>query len=345
MAVLEETEAVVGRGRWLRRLGGLAVLFLVGCMFLDNRLAQDLGPAFSHQRHVSELALNCVVCHKDIDGLDRPSLPPQDLCMLCHGRLDSEKPPERRADVFFTDGVHQPLNALSLGSEVAFSHKAHLGRVGDCATCHTGISASERLGPSDQIGMARCVSCHTESGVADDCSVCHTAIDADWQPPSHGRLWEQAHGSVSRSGSCELTDECSLCHTESSCVTCHLSEKPSSHTNFFRLRSHAFEASIDRTGCMACHRDDSCMQCHESTRPLSHKGMFGNARNTHCLGCHLPLRNEGCFVCHKSTPSHLDATPMPSDHSPAFNCRQCHGAGAPLPHVDDGSACTACHLP
>jgi hypothetical protein len=28
---------------------------------------------------------------------------------------------------------------------------------------------------------------------------------------------------------------------------------------------------------------------------------------------------------------------------PSMNCRLCHGAGVPLPHVDNGSDCNSCH--
>jgi hypothetical protein len=71
--------------------------------------------------------------------------------------------------------------------------------------------------------------------------------------------------------------------------------------------------------------------------------MFGSPQNTHCLSCHLPLQGEGCFTCHKGTPSHQTAAPMPANHLPSMNCRQCHGLTAPLPHPDNGSLCTACH--
>jgi hypothetical protein len=79
---------------------------------------------------------------------------------------------------------------------------------------------------------------------------------------------------------------------------------------------------------------------------LSHTGNWGSPRNNHCLGCHEPLRNEGCVACHSSTPSHALANPKPPDHNAAMNCRQCHipgGVQPPMPHVDNGDNCNACH--
>ncbi len=345
MAILNKTPGRPWRLRATRDLCVLGALLAAGCMLVELAVEPDPGPSFSHRQHVTELEMNCVACHKDLDGQDRPSLPSEALCQLCHRRIDSEKPEPERASVFFVDGVHQPLNVLSVDPEVRFSHKAHLDVVGSCTSCHEGIRESERLGPGDQIAMADCIDCHQRVAAPEGCAVCHTQVDEQWQPENHERLWDKLHGSVARNPSEVLTERCSMCHTESTCVTCHQSEQPDSHTNFWRLKSHGFEAQADRASCQTCHREDSCASCHESTRPLSHKGMFGQTRNTHCFGCHQPLRNESCAVCHKSTPSHFMATPLPSDHSPSLNCRQCHGAGAPLPHVDDGSSCTSCHLP
>jgi len=344
MAVLDTQTNPPRRRRWGRRLALLVLLFFVSCMILDTTLNQEDGVAFSHQFHVGDQGISCLVCHKSTEDQDRPGLPPQDLCMICHKNVDKGKQPDRTALAFFIDGVHQPMNVLTLDEEIIFSHKGHLDWVGDCNACHTNIENSERLGPDDQILMDSCVDCHADRQAPNDCQTCHTEIDTNWQPPNHINLWPELHGDVSRNPQC-MTDQCSLCHTESSCTSCHLSEKPASHTNVFRLKGHGIAASMDRQNCQTCHQDDSCTQCHEATQPMSHKGMFGQTRNTHCMSCHEPLRNESCYVCHKGTPSHADATPLPSNHSPAFNCRQCHGAGAPLPHVDNGSACTACHLP
>ena len=79
-------------------------------------------------------------------------------------------------------------------------------------------------------------------------------------------------------------------------------------------------------------------------RPDSHGGNWGGTQSVHCLTCHFPLSGESCAVCHKGTPSHLEAAPKPDWHTPAMNCRQCHGVGQPLPHVDKGDDCNACHL-
>jgi hypothetical protein len=58
----------------------------------------------------------------------------------------------------------------------------------------------------------------------------------------------------------------------------------------------------------------------------------------------VPLQGDSCFVCHKGTPSHLMAAPKPPNHSPAMDCRSCHGLSEPLPHFDNGDDCNTCHF-
>jgi hypothetical protein len=63
----------------------------------------------------------------------------------------------------------------------------------------------------------------------------------------------------------------------------------------------------------------------------------------HCLTCHEQLSESACSVCHKGTPDHRLAAPKPANHTAGLNCRQCHGHGQPLPHVDNGTDCNSCH--
>ena len=84
--------------------------------------------------------------------------------------------------------------------------------------------------------------------------------------------------------------------------------------------------------------------CHSQTPPVNHVGQWGGRRSLHCGSCHLPgLREEGCYLCHKGAPSHKSATPLPPDHLPGMDCRQCHGVSIRLPHFDNSDACSACH--
>lgn len=348
--------AVLARPR--NALGIVAALTLIGCsagaLFGPE---EDDSPAFPHGVHVDEQGLDCTLCHVTEEGALLPTRPSPELCALCHDSLDEEKPPEKRAAAFFVPAPPEPGAApdaeptlvlrpgsARLSSEVVFDHTAHAAALGeDCLSCHEGFDQSERVIRGPGPTMASCVDCHEERGRQDSCNVCHTTIDRSWAPPGHAHDWLRLHGEASRDPHPPASSDCALCHSQSSCTSCHQSTPPANHDEHFRLRGHGILADLSRETCLTCHRSDSCIACHQTTRPLSHHGAFGSPVNTHCTGCHFPLGGEGCATCHKSAPSHALAAPQPPGHVPGANCRLCHGAGAPLPHPDDGSHCAGCH--
>jgi hypothetical protein len=300
--------------------------------------------AFPHAVHAEE-GLECSDCHTKVEDSDDPGFPAKAQCLLCHEDLDEEKPPEKTIEALFEGNAYRKTGRTRLSDEVVFSHQSHANGAYDCSRCHTGIEESSWVGALPRVEMDDCTACHAEAGAPSECATCHSEIGTDWMPPNHAEVWEQRHGQVFRAGSSALSDDCSLCHQESRCVQCHLEVPPQSHDNFFRLRGHGLAAQMDRASCATCHRSDSCQRCHEEVLPTSHRGQFGGTVSNHCLGCHFPLQANGCITCHKATPSHLQATPLPSDpaHSPGLNCRQCHGVTVALPHVDKGDDCIACH--
>jgi hypothetical protein len=284
-----------------------------------------------------------VSCHEGFAVSDDPGMPSPDTCQVCHEDTDAEKPVERRVASLFDGDKFKATHASHLDDEVHFSHKLHAKDPKSCASCHIDIDKNEAIDADIAVPMSRCTECHAERKVAAECSTCHERIRADWPPPSHARDWTRLHGRCVRSGSTATADTCELCHTEQKCVQCHKDEAPQSHSAFFRLRGHGMLAQMDRASCAVCHTPDTCASCHADVLPLSHTGMWGSPHDSHCISCHFPLQSEGCVVCHKSTPSHSLGTPKPDWHTPAMNCRQCHGVSAPLPHMDNGSDCNACH--
>jgi hypothetical protein len=345
--------ALLNRGRlrpstWIPLV--LMAISAGGCMLFSGHGAGDPPLAFNHAVHVKE-GLECTDCHAGAADSDQPGMPGAAQCQLCHANLDKDKPPEKRVASLFTDGNFRALHATKLSSEVIFSHSAHVGRGTECASCHKGIETSTRIQPEMHIGMDACNACHaaktsekpTAQAAGQDCATCHREIRKDVKPATHEHTWIKMHGQTVRGGGGALADRCSLCHTESTCTTCHTSQAPQNHDNFWRIRGHGIAAEVDRVNCMACHRPDSCERCHADTLPLSHAGTWGAPMDTHCLSCHFPLQGETCVVCHKGMPSHQTAAPMPPWHNPGMNCRQCHGVTQPLPHVDNGSTCTTCH--
>jgi hypothetical protein len=332
-----------------RRNAGLAAasgaLLLAGCYFVDRLGSdEDEGPRFSHRIHVEDQGLDCSDCHVGAEDSDEPGMPVAMQCALCHVDLDAEKPPEEQVASRFVDGEYVARSASALADEVIFSHLTHVDAGAECSTCHGAIETTDSIRAADvALSMSECMDCHANLGVSQDCATCHREIRADRAPPSHELMWLKVHGDVARAHAGGTSEDCTLCHTENSCSECHLTEMPPSHTNYWRRRGHGQIAAFDRDDCSTCHQPDACNRCHEQTLPVSHRGTWGGTRSTHCFSCHFPLRAEGCFTCHKDANSHQLATPLPANHFPGMDCRQCHGLTAPLPHVDNGTDCEACH--
>jgi hypothetical protein len=339
-----------GSARWGGRRGanlalaGAIVAAVTGCVVLQALGLRDKPLGFSHALHAKEGAA-CEECHvADANGR-RLGLPVQAQCALCHAGIDEGKPPERRVDTLFVDGQYKAAAFTHLDDEVRFSHATHLDAGASCEQCHKGIEQNEQVDASLAVGMQACMDCHAAAGLDPSCSTCHTVLDKNARPQNHDQLWRQMHGKAVRGGLEGPANDCAMCHTEQSCNRCHADEKPASHNVFWRQRTHGFVAAMDRESCATCHKEDSCSSCHADTKPQSHIGLWGSTMDTHCLSCHVPLKAESCFVCHKSTPSHLDAPAKPDvpPHSPAMDCRSCHGVSVPLLHVDNGDDCNSCH--
>jgi hypothetical protein len=322
----------------------LALAGLAGCAILE-RVWGPRELVFSHRLHVQEQEIDCFSCHEHAGVSDDPGMPAAGACDLCHADLDLEKEPERHAARLFEGEDFRAAHASRLPQEAIFSHARHVAAVEDCGVCHHGIADNERIDGRIGVDMDGCVACHESYGRREGCAACHAEIDESWTPASHDANWLRSHGRRCRRGDTgEAADRCSLCHAEATCAECHRLMPPDDHTNFWRRRGHGITARMDRARCSACHESDSCERCHAETVPSNHRGMWGGTKSLHCLTCHMPLAEEGCSACHASAPSHALAPPKPDWHDPAMNCRQCHGAGQSLSHVDDGGDCNVCHL-
>jgi len=328
-------------------IGGVLLILVSGCVLIESLDLRAPGEteerSFSHRLH-AEIGMTCDECHTSDD---EPIWPDAELCQFCHEDIDYDKPEDQRAAALFDSGplAGEELPAL-YSDEIIFDHASHVNRGVSCEDCHGDVEHSDSVdGTGRWLSMDACMNCHEVRAEPHQnaCSVCHAEIRMDVAPGSHHQQWMRMHGQVVRGGSEMRVDDCSMCHTQATCVTCHQDEPPANHNSVFRLRTHGVIAAIDRENCTVCHKADSCTACHEEVLPMNHRGMFGSPKDTHCYGCHFPLKDNGCFVCHKGTPSHNQADPLPPDHSPAFDCRQCHGVDVPLKHVDGGQDCLICH--
>jgi nitrate reductase gamma subunit len=149
----------------------LTVLFLVGA-FQRVGVSQGYEPAqpiaFSHRIHAGDYRIACQYCHFAAEKSRHAGIPPESVCMNCHGKLkvtsaEMEKLKEavsQRRPIRWAR-IHQ------LPDFVFFSHSQHVrgGRVA-CQRCHGPVETMERVRQEEPLVMGWCLDCHRREGVA-----------------------------------------------------------------------------------------------------------------------------------------------------------------------------------
>jgi nitrate reductase gamma subunit len=149
----------------------LTVLFLVGA-FQRVGVSQGYEPAqpiaFSHRIHAGDYHIACQYCHFAAEKSRHAGIPPESVCMNCHGKLkvtsaEMEKLKEavsQRRPIRWAR-IHQ------LPDFVFFSHSQHVrgGRVA-CQRCHGPVETMERVRQEEPLVMGWCLDCHRREGVA-----------------------------------------------------------------------------------------------------------------------------------------------------------------------------------
>ncbi|MCD6326073.1 cytochrome c3 family protein [bacterium] len=337
----------------LRKLKTNLGLLVLGVLlaFFGCTVYHELSPAgagrfpFSHDVHVTKLGQDCESCHPGCRESNDAGMPKLAACKTCHRGAEQYA---KYIEPFVRDGRLSLSTVTNVPEDVIFSHKLHSGKGINCESCHRGITGSGAITAELKVSKDDCLSCHGKANLSSECQICHKVINREWAPPSHARGWERAHGyAVRESRDFPSEYRCKMCHLDSECQSCHQTQQPRDHTNFFRRRGHGIAAGMDRRRCLTCHKTDLCTSCHESNAPRTHTGSFGSPRSRHCLMCHFPLSGQSCFVCHKTDSSHrAQAAPIPNDgrHRGVGDeqCRSCHSPY--MKHPDPGEQCRRCHI-
>jgi len=327
-------------------VAGLAVVVSSCSLFQAIFPASTPPPRpFNHEAHTVR-GVSCLDCHEGAEKEAKAGMPTKAFCMNCHEDLDKEKDkPLEKKVAWFLDEKGEPRWA-EFGrqkDEIKFSHASHAGKTA-CTACHAGMDKDTGLVPHGPQRMTSCVACHQEKAPAKaECSVCHRSLDRNQKPDNHFQLWTKMHGTCARAGAEAATaNNCSLCHQQNACTTCHQTVPPDDHNNFWRIKSHGFEAGLDRSRCSTCHTTDYCTACHKVTAPVSHTAGWNAPRNDHCKNCHVPVQTSpNCALCHKAGAPHPTSPPKPSWHTASMNCSSCHSVS--LKHFNPGDNCNACH--
>lgn len=168
---------------------GLGATFVISAWLgLPVVFGYDEGPdqpiAFPHTKHVDELGLDCVFCHREVNKGAAATVPSAGLCLTCHQVIgDGLEEVERLREMVEDD--ERPIDWVRVHrvpDHVHFVHEAHIRFFSErdnipesavCSTCHGDVAAMEKVEQVRPLKMGDCVECHRENGAPTDCSTCH----------------------------------------------------------------------------------------------------------------------------------------------------------------------------
>ena len=138
----------------------------------ENPFTQPI--AFSHTQHVTEIGLDCQMCHVYSRRGPVAGIPSVETCAGCHEQVLSDRPQIQKVLEFWENKEAIPwVRVHDLPDFTRFSHKRHvLGGI-DCAECHGNVSQMDTAVQVESLTMGWCVTCHKEREASIDCLTCH----------------------------------------------------------------------------------------------------------------------------------------------------------------------------
>ena len=130
--------------------------------------------AFSHAHHVTDVGLDCQMCHVYARRSPVAGIPSVETCAGCHEQVLSDRPEIQKVLEYWK--TRQPIPWVrihDLPDYARFSHKRHVLDGIDCAECHGDVGQMEAAVQVESLSMGWCVTCHEERGASLDCLTCH----------------------------------------------------------------------------------------------------------------------------------------------------------------------------
>jgi hypothetical protein len=289
---------------------------------------------FSHQKHVTDVGVECETCHKEIpesEKLGDRLIPDHTACQSCH----EEELNKKCTFCHYSDSPER--ESVKPVRDLMINHKKHIGeRKAKCVVCHAGIEKAELASDLGGPKMAACTTCHNGQQATTQCENCHRNL-ANLYPSSHTAVdFNKNHKFLTRLNAAD--SQCQACHAEPFCAQCHdgtnlttltagqkigmisprtlgndkakaLAGQSVHDINY--VYTHAVDAKAKTVECQTCHNTRTfCNDCHENgtqglggTLPTSHRtpgfalrGGYGSGGGRHA---ELARKNiEQCASCH-----------------------------------------------
>ena len=129
---------------------------------------------FSHHHHVTEIGLDCQMCHVYARRSQVAGIPSVQRCAGCHEQVLTDAPEIRRLIEFWENKEPIPwIRVHDLPDYVRFSHKRHFLAGVNCAECHGDVGQMEHAVQVESLTMGWCLNCHQEREASRDCLICH----------------------------------------------------------------------------------------------------------------------------------------------------------------------------
>ena len=129
---------------------------------------------FSHHHHVTEIGLDCQMCHVYARRSQVAGIPSVQRCAGCHEQVLTDAPEVRRLMEFWENEEPIPwVRVHDLPDYVRFSHKRHVRGGVTCAECHGDVGQMESAVQVESLSMGWCLNCHQEREASRDCLICH----------------------------------------------------------------------------------------------------------------------------------------------------------------------------
>ncbi|MBN2012503.1 cytochrome c3 family protein [candidate division KSB1 bacterium] len=152
----------------------IIIIVGLGWAWHTYREAPDQPIAYSHNKHINFVGLECTHCHAYADRALMPGIPPLQTCMECHENVATDRPEIIKLTAYWNKKEPVPwINVNYLPPHVYFTHKRHVKRGFECAECHGDIAHMDKVRQVKSFRMGWCVTCHRANNGPTDCWTCH----------------------------------------------------------------------------------------------------------------------------------------------------------------------------
>ncbi|UCE05683.1 MAG: cytochrome c3 family protein [bacterium] len=152
----------------------ILIILLLGFIWHTYKEAPEQPIAYSHQKHLTFVGLECNHCHSYAEKGLQPGIPAVAVCMECHKNVATDRPEIIKLTEYWENKKPIPWIAVNyLPPHVYFTHKRHIKRGFDCSECHGELKNMEKVRQVKSLRMGWCLTCHRANGGSDDCWTCH----------------------------------------------------------------------------------------------------------------------------------------------------------------------------